>query len=204
MRLLRGVGLTTLILLVSLVAVQPAFAQDDTSNEDEGIGIGALAMLTRSSYKADGLDDYFTSRNGTGFGLWVGGNKKGLLGFTGEFIYLIKRVEDPFGDILKTQALEIPAVFHINVGSRSRNGVTAYGLVGPVFTLNLKQTRADIDISDDFSGADLGIMAGGGVEFFRIGVEARGNWGLRNINADGDTIDVKTFGFELVGKIRFN
>ena len=58
-------------------------------------------------------------------GLWVGGNKNGLIGFTGEFIYLTRKLEDPFGSVLKTTALEIPAVFHINVGSRSRNAVWA-------------------------------------------------------------------------------
>jgi len=204
MRLFRGIGLSSLVLLVTLAAAQPAMAQNNTSNEDEGIGVGALAMMVRPSVKGDGLDDYFEGRTGTGFGLWVGGNKNGLIGFTGEFIYLTRKLEDPFGSVLKTTALEIPAVFHINVGSRSRNAVSGYGIIGPVFTINLKQEFDDLDVSDDFNGADIGVMAGAGIEFFRIGVEARGNWGLRNINSDGDTTKVKNFAFELVGKFRFN
>ncbi len=140
------------------------------------------------------------------FGLWVGGNKNGLIGFTGEFIYLTRKLEDPFGGILKTTALEIPAVFHINVGSHSRNGVMGYGIVGPVFTINLKQKLVvnDLDVSDNFNGADIGIIGGAGVEIYRFAVEARGNWGLRNISDNGDTNDLKTFTFELLGKFRFN
>lgn len=204
MRFVRGASLTSLLLLVTLMTARPVFAQNNTSNEDEGIGVGVLGMISNSSVKVDGLDDYYKGRTGTGFGLWVGGNKNGLIGFTGEFIYVIKKVEDPFGDVLKTSALEIPAVFHINIGSRSRNSVSGYGILGPVFSINLKQELDGLDISDDFNGADIGIMAGAGVEFFRIGVEGRGNWGLRNINNDGSTTKVKQFSFELVGKFRFN
>lgn len=205
MRFSRGLGLATLsaaALVGMLATASPAHAQN-VDNEDEGIGVGALAMMAVPKIRGD-VTETFDSKTGYGFGLWVGGNKNGRVGFTGEFIYLIKKVEDPFGQVLKTTALEIPAVFHINVGSDSRNAVSGYGLVGPVFTLNLKQTLDDLDISEDFNGADVGIMAGGGVEFFRIGVEARGNWGLRNINSDGETTKTKQFTFELLGKFRFN
>jgi hypothetical protein len=62
----------------------------------------------------------------------------------------------------------------------------------------------DLDISKNFSGADIGVIGGAGVEIYRFGIEARGNWGLRNISDNGDTSDLKTFTFELLGKFRFN
>jgi len=203
MRSFKGVALSSLVLLSSLALAQPALAQSNASHEDNGIGVGVEGMITRDSIHADGVDDLFKSKTGSGVGLWVGGNKNGLIGFTGEFLYVVHKV-DVDGDTLKTRALEIPAVFHINFGSRSRNGVAGYGIVGPVFTINLKQTLADSDVSDNFNGADIGVIGGAGVEIYRVGIEARGNWGLRNISDSGDTTKTKTFSFELVGKFRFN
>jgi hypothetical protein len=60
------------------------------------------------------------------------------------------------------------------------------------------------DVSDNFNGADIGIIGGAGIEVFRIGIEGRGNWGLRNINTSGDVSDTKTFTVELLGKFAFN
>ena len=182
-------------------AVSFATRQGGAADEDSGIGVGALIMLTRTSYKADGVGDFFNldNKSGWGAGLWVGGNRNGRVGFVGEFIYLVRGDND-----FKTKALQIPAVFHINVGSRSRNSVGGYVVVGPSFTINLKQEVGGLDVSDNFNGADIGIIGGAGVEFFRVGIEGRGNWGLRNINSSGDVSDTKTFTFELLGKFAFN
>ncbi|MEO8481276.1 MAG: outer membrane beta-barrel protein [Acidobacteriota bacterium] len=186
---------------------QPALAQNTASHEDSGIGIGVEGMITHTSFRGTNADNLFKGRSGEGFGLWIGGNKNGLIGFTGEFVYLIRHFGakgDP--NEVKANALEIPAVFHINFGQRSKNGIAAYAIVGPVFTINLKQKLviSDLDISNNFSGADIGVIGGAGVEFYRVGIEARGNWGLRNISDSGDTNNLKTFTFELVGKFRFN
>jgi hypothetical protein len=204
MRVFRGLALTAAVLSTFALAA-PVYAQSNASHEDNGIGIGVEGMITRSSIHADNVGDLFKSKTGSGFGLWVGGNKNGLIGFTGEFIYLTRNVEAN-GQELKSRALEIPAVFHINVGSRSRNGISGYGLVGPVFTINLKQTLDDVDVSDNFNGADIGIMGGAGIEIYRFGIEGRGNWGFRNISDEGDFTDsnAKQFTFELLGKFRFN
>lgn len=186
--------------------LRPAFSasfapQQDASRENQGVGIGALIMMTRTSFNTDDLGENFDidSKSGWGIGLWLGGNRNGRVGFTGEFIYL-KRGDDDF----KTTAFQIPAVFHINFGSRSRDSIGGYIVVGPSFTLNLKQESFGIDVSDNFNGADIGIIGGVGVEFFRIGIEGRGNWGLRSISSEGDVFDAKTFTFELLGKFAFN
>lgn len=206
MRSFKGVALSTVVLLSSLTLAQPALAQN-ASHEDNGIGIGVEGMLTHTSFRGTNADNLFKGRSGEGFGLWVGGNKNGLIGFTGEFVYLNRYFGEKGTDTeVRARAFEIPAVFHINVGSRSRNGVMGYGIVGPVFTINLKQklVASDLDISDNFNGADVGIIGGAGVEIYRFAIEGRGNWGLRNISDSGDTNDLKTFTFELLGKFRFN
>lgn len=190
--------------LASTSASRPArFAsflrQGGAANEDSGIGVGVLGMITRTSFRADDLEAFFDDRTGYGFGLWVGGNRNGRVGFVGEFIYLIRG-----NDEFKTKALQIPAVFHVNFGSRSRDSVGGYVVVGPSFTINLSNEINGIDVDEDFAGADIGVIAGLGVEIYRVGIEGRGNWGLRNINSEGAINDTKTFTFEVLGKFAFN
>jgi hypothetical protein len=186
--------------------------QGGAANEDSGIGVGVLGMLTWPNFDPD-LDDPsidVDGRSGWGIGGWVGGNRNGRVGFVGEFIYLVRnaRATDDVGNAsdVKFKVFEIPAVFHINFGSRSRNSVGGYVVVGPVFSFNLGQEEDGESLDDDekFKGAEIGIIAGAGLEFFRIGIEGRGNWGLNSISTEGDLNEVKTFTFELLGKFAFN
>jgi hypothetical protein len=202
MRLVRGIFLLSLALILALAGAQPALAQQNNSDANSGIGVGALAMAAfpnLSNATSSGLD----AKNAYGFGLWVGGNKGGTVGFTGEFIYRLSKLSGAAGTV-KRQSLEIPAVFHINFGSRSKNGAMGYGIVGPAFTINVKDKLTGGVSGTNFAGADIGIMAGAGFEVARIGVEGRGNWGLRNISDSGTTSKTKEFSVEIVGKVRFN
>ena len=199
MSFIRRGSVVLAVLLLSLTAV-PAFAQ---GSSDDGPGVGALGMITRGSVRADGLDDLFDSKTGWGAGLWFGGNKNGLLGFTGELIYQERNV-DSGGLDFKTQAIEVPALLRLNIGARSQNGLKVYAVGGPVFTWNLKQTYGGVKLDDSYRNGDIGIMGGIGVEIFRIGIEGRGNWGQRSITVDGNFDEAKNFQFELLGKIRFN
>jgi hypothetical protein len=207
----RRASLAVLILLVSLAAAAPAFAQNTQSSSstpgarsgDGGVGIGALGMITRGSVRSKGVDDLFDSKTGVGAGLWFGGNKDGLVGFTGELIYLERKL-DQSGVEFKTQAIEIPALLRLNIGARSQNGLTVYVVGGPVFTWNLKQTLDGFEVGDNYRSGDIGVMGGLGFEVFRLGIEGRGNWGQRSITIDGDFDESKTFTFELLAKLRFN
>jgi hypothetical protein len=178
--------------------------QGGSADEDSGIGVGVLGMITRTSFDVD--DEFFdiNSRTGYGFGLWIGGNRNGRVGFTGEFIYVVRKAEDEAGNDYEFKVFQIPAVFHINFGSRSRNSIGGYIVAGPSFAINLGEEINGADFGDDFSGADIGFIGGAGVEFFRIGIEGRGNWGLKSITDEGEFADSKTFTFELLGKFAFN
>jgi Outer membrane protein beta-barrel domain len=186
-------------LALAIVALLPSSARA----QDGGVGVGALAGIVRPTLTSEGLNDFFSTRTGTMFGLWVGGNRNGAVGFTGEFIYLIRKA-DAGNDELEFPGLEIPAVVHVNFGSRDRNKAMGYALVGPVFTLNLKQKLNGVDVSDNFNGADIGLMVGGGFEIVRIAAEVRGNWGFRNISDEGTFTDTKTRSIEFLVKVRFN
>jgi Outer membrane protein beta-barrel domain len=192
MRPMRIVNVVSLLLLTLLATRQPALAQ---TNDGGGVGFGveALAAFPQISNLQSGLD----AKTGYGFGLWVGGNRNGRVGFTGEFIYLVKNLEGSGTTAAKRYALEIPAVFHINFGP-------SYVVLGPAFTINVKDKLTGGLSGTNFAGADIGVMAGLGFEIARIGIEGRGNWGMKNISDDGATSTSKDFAFELLGKFRFN
>jgi hypothetical protein len=220
-----GVSRQTLLAGVKFDGTVPRMPMDravqQTGAEDHGIGVGVLAGIIRSRLSGEDLEgnaveDFFESRIGTMLGAWVGGNMNGRLGFTGEFIYVIRKSDISFDDDgliddeLSHPALEIPAVFHVNFGAQNRSKGMFYVIAGPVFTINLKQkVKIDgegesIDISDDFNGADVGVLAGAGFEIVRIGVEVRHNWGLRSITDEGTVGDLKTRSWEFLVKFRFN
>jgi hypothetical protein len=170
----------------------------------------------RTSLTGEGIEDFVESSTGTMFGLWIGGNTDGLVGFTGEFNYIIRKQNVDFDedgaidDEFSRPAFSIPAVFHINFGPDDRSKGLFYVLVGPVFTFTLKQeiringSGDPVDVGEEFNGADIGILGGGGVEFFRVAVEVRHNWGLRTITSGGEIEEVKTRAWEFLVKFRFN
>jgi hypothetical protein len=175
----------------------------DAGRDDSGIGIGVLAMITRNSLSSDEEFFDFQARTGLGFGLWVGGNRNGTVGFTGEFIFINQKYGDGDAELTR-KVLEIPAVFHINFGSRSRNSIGGYAVVGPAFSFKLNESFTGGFGADNFGGVDMGMIVGAGVEVVRIGIEARMNFGLRNIDDSGTQNKIKTRQFELLGKFAFN
>lgn len=171
--------------------------------QDEGIGIGVEALAGFPSFS--NVNSSLEAKTSYAFGLWVGGNRSGRVGFTGEFLYLVKK-ETLGTSEAKHKALEIPAVLHLNLGSRNKNNIMGYGVLGPVFTINVKDELTGGLAGNNFSSADVGLMYGAGVEFARISVEGRINQGLKTVtnNGGGVFVDSKARTFELVGKVRFN
>ena len=113
-------------------------------------------------------------------GIWFGGNRGGNVGVMGEILYA-KKKQQVTGVTGSTtlQYLEIPILLRINAGSRSRNGVSVYGLIGPVFDINLKAKQGNFDVKSNYESLDLGILGGVGVEITRFLVEGRYNKGLQ-------------------------
>lgn len=197
---------SSFILVTSLVLATSAFAQQTptaTEKDSGGIGIGALAMATFPSFS--NVPDGFDAKNGYGFGLWVGGNRNGVVGFTGEFIYLFKE-EQYAGITAKHQALQIPALFHINFGSRQKNKPMGYGIIGPVFTINVKDEVTGGLSGNNFQSANVGMAFGAGFEVARIAIEARYNHDYKTISTGDNVIwaNTKERRVELLAKVRFN
>jgi hypothetical protein len=213
------------VALTSLVVTTPALAQNtgakpqqNMGDTDQGVGIGALAGFTRTSLRGE---DSEGTASGTGamFGIWFGGNRNGRVGFMGEVNWVQKKIKDassPDDTHLTTNYVEIPAAFRINIGNRSREGMSVYGLVGPVFDFRLSSKLVvegteipSSDLDNTFSSVDIGLLAGVGVEVNRLGVEVRGNWGMKSLATDeateaGILPPGKQFTLQILGKFRFN
>jgi Outer membrane protein beta-barrel domain len=176
-----------------------------------GFGIGAKIGPLFTSY-TDASNDNFKFKTSSGWegGIWFGGNRGGRVGVMGEILYAKKKAES--SSLLTGSAtatyLEIPILLRINIGSRSRNGISIYGLAGPVFDVNLSAKDAnDLDIKDRYESLDLGVLFGAGIEITRFLVEGRYNQGLRNVLKDTNAAsfdEIKTHSFALLFGIRFN
>jgi len=83
------------------------------------------------------------------------------------------------------QYLEIPILMRINTGSSNRNSISPYGLIGPVFDVNLKAKQGNLDVKSNYESLDIGVLGGIGIEISRALVEVRYNKGLRNVLKGG-------------------
>lgn len=192
--------------LVKGIATNAAAGQQSSSGNPrhEGIGIGAEVGPIFSSF--DGLDQDLNGNTGFEGGIFFGGNRPGLIGVMGKVLYAVKGASDDFDNELKIKYLEIPVLARVNVGSGSLNGVSVYGVVGPVFDVKLSADFNGDDVSDDYEGLDIGIQFGGGIEITRFLVEAVYTKGLRAVNNGdlGDTEEIKSHSFAILFGVRFN
>ena len=212
------------VVVTSLAVSTPALAQSNGApaprqqDNDRGMSIGPLGGLTLTSARGEDTE-HIASGMGWMVGVWFGRNLNGRVGFMGELSYVQKKIQadvEPEDNYLTTNYLEIPALVRINIASEMREGLSVYGLVGPVFDIRLSSKLVDLgfeapeeELENDFSGVDIGIMAGAGIEWNRIGFEVRGSWGLKRLATD-EAIDAETFppakhtSIQIIGKYRFN
>ena len=121
----------------------------------------------------------------------------------GTFNILAKRGETGMASTTIYYA-QVPLFLRINGGSRSTGGISLYGIVGPAIDLKIGEDLGDITNLDEIESVDMSLVAGAGVELARFILEARGTWGLRNIAAGTEGVEVKTRTFALLLGLRFN
>lgn len=162
-----------------------------------GVGIkGGPIFNDLSSARED-----FKGNTGLQGGIFFGGNRGGVLGVMGEVLYAKKGA-----DLVDLHYLEIPILLRLNAGSRSLNGISFYGIAGPVLDVKLKTTIDGASNDSEFGNFDAGVIAGAGIEITRFLIEGRYNWGLRNI-AKGDlgsVTEIKNRSFAVLFGFRFN
>ena len=119
-----------------------------------------------------------------------------------EVAYSQKRftVQDSLSAFTATEKwdwIEIPVLARIRFWHEG--GTSAYILAGPGFGVlaraNEDAAGATSDIKDDVKRVDVSIIAGAGVSMGKVGIEARFDAGVRDLNKDnalGDALTVKS------------
>lgn len=187
-----------LAVLALLVFGAPAFAQ--------GVGIGVKIGPTFNDFTDDEAPE---GRTGWMGGLFIGGNRAGRVGVAVEFNYARKNArfeEDGETSSLNVSYFQIPLLLRINGGSRDREGLNVYGIVGPFFNFKV-DAQADFDdaFDDSVEDIDAGVVFGAGVEITRFIIEGRYDLGLRRINTDDEgVVDIKSRSFAILFGVRFN
>lgn len=232
MRMYRRL-IVSIAAMVALLVATPAFGQSFKSvsfkqnnqapaaqpQPNTGLGFGIHFGGTWTTASTDDDDVNIDQGAGVIAGIFFGGNRDGRAGLQGEISYLTKKVtasdaEDvEFGtQDLKNKYIQIPILLRINTGSRSNNGPCLFFLVGPSFDIKISDNAGDIfgqGLDDVYEGVEYGIMAGGGFEVARFGVQVRYVWGLNNIfgtdqaNAAGFG-DAKFNSLQITGIFRIN
>ena len=205
MTLCARVSVVRIFLLALFLAVPIAAA----AQSHGGIGVGVKGGPLFSSLTSDVSKDEFKTRTGWIGGLFVGGNRNGVVGAAVELLYARKgaKANDGSGDQIDIDYLEVPVLLRINAGSRSLSGANLYAVVGPAFDIRLKsKLSTGEDLKDQTEGADVGLAVGVGVEITRFLVEARYTKGLRNIaSASLDLGEkIKTSTVAIFFGVRFN
>ena len=200
MRIVTKALCASTLALVFLTGIpRPAAAQGDP-----GIGVGFKVGPNFADFSSDVLD--IDTRTGWHAGVFVGGNRSGVVGWQTEFNWVRKqgRIAGIDQD-LRIDYVQIPVFLRLNAGTESRQGFALYGIVGPAFSFKVADEINGVTIDDAFEGTDVGFVAGAGVEITRIILEGRYEWGFRHINknfTDVDEITARSFTV-LIG-VRFN
>ena len=163
----RNLLLASLTALALIVTATPALAQSG------GIKGGFLY----STLDFDETSDVWDSNSGWTVGLFFGHGKEKTAGFLGEINFQQRGGGSPLGDV-KLYYLSIPLMLRVGAGDE----VNVYAIGGPSFDIKIGESNPDdVDLVQEWEGIDFGITLGGGVEFGFFIVEARVNWGLRNL-----------------------
>jgi hypothetical protein len=162
----RILFLASLTGLALIVTAAPALAQSG------GIKGGFLY----STLSFDETSDVWDSNNGWTVGMFFGSAKEKTVGFLGEVNFQQRGGSNELGEV-KLYYLSIPFLVRVGAGEE----VNVYAIAGPSFDIKVGESQPDVEIVDEWEGIDFGITFGGGFEFGLFIVEARVNWGLRNL-----------------------
>jgi hypothetical protein len=148
----------------------PASAQQSGSNRQEGIGVQVIGgPAITSSVDADS-----SIKGASSFlvGLSFGGNRGGRVGVGADVLFGKQRlkIED---ETFSQNVVHVPVMLKVNIGQRTASGLSVFALGGGFYNWEFGGKVADIDVSEDTNGHELGWTAGVGVEVLRMSIQAR-------------------------------
>ena len=192
----RAVSVAVLAAVIGLGSAAPAAAQG-------GVGVGFKIGPTFADFNSDALD--IDNRTGWHAGLFIGGNRDGVLGWQTEINWLRRKGLTVFGDEFHLDYLQVPVFLRLNIGTQSKNGFAVYAFAGPAFEWKIADEINGVTIDDSFEGTDVGLVFGAGTEITRVILEGRYEWGFRRINKTfSSASEIKTRSFTVLVGVRFN
>lgn len=187
-------GRTRVLLLTALTVVTLAVAAAPAQAQSGGIKGGFLY----STLNFDETSDVWDSNNGWTVGMFFGSDRDKTAGFLGEVNFQQRGGGSALGDV-KLYYLTVPLLLRVGAG----DAVNVYAIGGPSFDIKIGESNPDdVDLVQEWEGIDFGITFGGGFEFGgHFLVEARVNWGLRNIAKstllfEGEKLTSRTFALQ--------
>jgi hypothetical protein len=161
-----------------LAGSPPAFAQAPSAHEGLGVQIAGGPLFSNLT-DVKGLN----TGNKTGWlaGLALGGNRGGTAGVEADILYGEKGATINSQDFTQ-YVIDVPVLLKINLGSSNVNGLSVFVSGGGYFDWLFNSKLANVDVSHDTDGYEVGWLAGGGVEVLRFSVQARYIRGVREIN----------------------
>jgi hypothetical protein len=190
-------------LVLSTLAI-PALAQQPSGGG--GIGVGVKAGATFSTLNQTNVSDVFATRAGFIGGVFLGGNRPGILGVGVDVLYERTGARDAGGTgKIDMDYIDVPVYARINLGTQSKQGISAYGIAGVdlSFLMKASLSATSSDVTSSFERPDYGAVFGFGVEITRLVIEARYTEGLSNILKD-KSAEVKSRRFAFMVGLRFN
>jgi hypothetical protein len=109
----------------------------------------------------------------------------------------------------KLDFFEIPILAKFPIRTMSTVRPFVYAGIAPGFKVSANQKAKALgfeeenDLDDETEAMDVPLVFGGGVQFGSIGIEARYNLGLMNLNKDDEEGSVKTRQFAILASFSF-
>ena len=204
---LRSLVISAFVLSATLLIPAHSFAQATSYGVQGGINISNVSFTPGDP--SEDLD--FKNRTRGVVGGFVARDFNPKVGLQVDFLYTQKgakasAVEDgvTFNLELGVDYIEIPVLIRANIAGSG--GVKARVFAGPSFGFKVRdhaQISAPGFLLEDeevveFKSSEAGFVVGGAVQFGRVFVDVRYNWGLTNIGKDdgtGDEAKTRTLGF---------
>lgn len=212
----RSLVLSAFILFATLLFPAHSSAQATTFGVQGGINLANVSFTPGDP--SEGNPD-FKSRTRGVFGGFVARDFNPNVGLQVDFLYSQKGTkasaeEDGIAFTLEigVDYIEIPVLIRANIAGSG--GVKARVFGGPSFGFKVRdQTQFSVNgtvIPDEdteeaeFKSSEAGFVVGGAVQFGRVFVDVRYNWGLTNVVGDdsGDVAKSRTFGFMIGYQIK--
>lgn len=207
---MRSRVLSAFILFAALLFPAHSFAQATTYGVQGGINLANVSFTPGDP--TEGVPDFKNRTLGV-VGGFVARDFNPKVGLQVDFLYSQKGAKAsaneggiPFELEVGVDYIEIPVLIRGNIAGSG--GVKARVFGGPSFGFKVRDhaqiSGGGVLLEDDevaeFKSSEVGFVVGGAVEFGRVFVDVRYNWGLTNIAKDdgsGDEAKTRTLGFML-------